>query len=127
MSVPTVLVADDDARMRELVRATLDTGRFVVIEAADGAAAVRAAKAERPALVFLDWTMPELSGVEVCRCLRADTDTAGAKIVMLTARSQEFDRLEALEAGADDYFTKPFSPLALLEKVRDVLGPDAVV
>jgi DNA-binding response OmpR family regulator len=127
MSVHTVLIADDDARMRELVHATLDTGRFVVMEAADGAAALRAARAARPQLVFLDWTMPQLSGVEVCRRLRADPDTAGAKIVMLTARSQQFDRDAAIEAGVDDYFTKPFSPLALLEKVRDVLGPDAVL
>ena len=127
MTPPTVLIADDDARMRELVHSTLDTGRFEVIEAADGASAVRLAEESRPALIFLDWTMPELDGIEVCRRLRGNPATATAKIVMLTARSQHFDRAAAAEAGVDDYFTKPFSPLALLDKVREVLGPDAVL
>jgi DNA-binding response OmpR family regulator len=124
--VKKVLVADDNASLRALMRATLDTGHLHVLEAADGRQALELALSQRPELVFLDWTMPELSGVEVCRRLRADPATQGVQIVMLTARSQEFDRRAASAAGVDHYFTKPFSPLALLEKVRDVLGPEAV-
>lgn len=121
-----LLVVDDNPSLRKLVRATLDTGHLLVLEAADGRRALELARSQRPELVLLDWTMPELSGPEVCRRLRADPGTRGMQIVMLTSRSQEFDRRAASAAGADDYFTKPFSPLALLEKVRDVLGPEAV-
>jgi two-component system phosphate regulon response regulator PhoB len=77
--------------------------------------------------VFLDWTMPGRSGVEVCRALRDDPGNDGMRIVMLTARSQPEDRVTAREMGADDYITKPFSPIQLLEKVRDVLGPEALL
>jgi DNA-binding response OmpR family regulator len=122
-----VLIADDQANMRALVRLTLETGRFEIFEAHDGDAALEVARRERPDLVFLDWTMPGTSGVEVCRALRDDPATAGARIVMLTARSQSEDRETAQAMGADDYITKPFSPIQLLEKVRDVLGPEALL
>ena len=122
-----VLIADDQANMRALVRLTLETGRFDIFEAHDGDAALEVARRERPDLVFLDWTMPGLSGVEVCRALREDPATAGTRIVMLTARSQNEDREAARAMGADDYITKPFSPIQLLEKVRDVLGPEALL
>ena len=122
-----VLIADDQPNMRQLVRLTLDSGHFEILEAADGNAALEVARRERPDLVFLDWTMPGLSGVEVCRALRADPATAGMRIVMLTARSQPGDRDHAEGMGADDYITKPFSPIQLLEKVRDVLGPEALL
>ena len=122
-----VLIADDQANMRQLVRLTLETGRFEIFEAPDGDAALEVARREQPDLVFLDWTMPGLSGVEVCRALREDPATAGTRIVMLTARSQNEDREAARAMGADDYITKPFSPIQLLEKVRDVLGPEALL
>jgi two-component system phosphate regulon response regulator PhoB len=122
-----VLIADDQANMRSLVRLTLETGRFEIFEAADGDAALEVARREQPDLVFLDWTMPGLPGVDVCRALREDPATAGARIVMLTARSQPEDRDTAHAMGADDYITKPFSPIQLLEKVRDVLGPEALL
>jgi two-component system alkaline phosphatase synthesis response regulator PhoP len=122
-----VLIADDQPNMRQLVRLTLESGHFEILEASDGDAALAVARAERPDLLFLDWTMPGLAGVEVCRALREDPDTAGMRIVMLTARSQDSDRLHAQEMGADDYITKPFSPIQLLEKVRDVLGPEALL
>jgi DNA-binding response OmpR family regulator len=125
--VAKVLIADDQANMRALVRLTLETGRFDIFEAHDGDAALEVARRERPDLVFLDWTMPGLSGVEVCRALREDPATAGTRIVMLTARSQNEDRETARAMGADDYITKPFSPIQLLEKVRDVLGPEALL
>jgi two-component system, OmpR family, phosphate regulon response regulator PhoB len=122
-----VLIADDQPTMRRLVRLTLETGRFEILEAPDGEAALALARTEHPDLVFLDWTMPGLAGVDVCRALREDPSTSDLRIVMLTARAQGSDREHAREAGADDYITKPFSPLQLLEKVRDVLGPEALL
>jgi two-component system phosphate regulon response regulator PhoB len=122
-----VLIADDHASMRSLVRLTLETGHFEIFEAPDGAAALEIARREQPDLVFLDWTMPGLPGVEVCRALRDDPSHAGMRIVMLTARAQHADREAAHSVGADDYITKPFSPIELLEKVRDVLGPEALL
>jgi DNA-binding response OmpR family regulator len=122
-----VLIADDQPTMRQLVRLTLESGHFEILEAADDDAALAIARAERPDLLFLDWTMPGMAGVDVCRALREDPSTAGIRIVMLTARSQDSDRALAEEMGADDYITKPFSPIQLLEKVRDVLGPEALL
>jgi DNA-binding response OmpR family regulator len=122
-----VLIADDQPTMRQLVRLTLESGHFEILEAPDGDAALEIARAERPDLLFLDWTMPGMAGVEVCRALRDDPATADIRIVMLTARSQDSDRALAEEMGADDYITKPFSPIQLLEKVRDVLGPEALL
>jgi DNA-binding response OmpR family regulator len=122
-----VLIADDQPNMRQLVRLTLESGHFEILEAPDGERALEVARAERPDLLFLDWTMPGLAGVEVCRALREDPATAGIRIVMLTARSQDSDREHAEAMGADDYITKPFSPIQLLEKVRDVLGPEALL
>lgn len=122
-----VLIAEDDAGIRSLIRLTLDTGGFQIFEVEDGASAVEVASAERPELIFLDWGMPVRSGIEVCRELRARGAGPETKIVMLTARSQEADRRAGLDAGADDYMTKPFSPLELLEKVSEALGPDAIL
>ena len=122
-----VLIADDQANMRQLVRLTLETGRFEIFEAPDGIAALELARREQPDLVFLDWTMPGLAGVDVCRALRDDPAQDGMRIVMLTARTQSEDRDAAHAVGADDYITKPFSPIELLEKVQDVLGPEALL
>lgn len=122
-----VLIADDQPNMRQLVRLTLESGNFEILEAADGDAALDVARRERPDLLFLDWTMPGIPGVEVCRRLRDDPVTSEVRIVMVTARSQPADRAIARAMGVDDYITKPFSPIALLEKVRDVLGPEALL
>ena len=122
-----VLIADDHANMRQLVRLTLETGRFEIFEAPDGDAALAVATRERPDLVFLAGTMPGTPGVEVCRALRDDPGNDGMRIVMLTARTQPDERETAHSMGADDYITKPFSPIQLLEKVRDVLGPEALL
>ena len=121
-----VLIAEDDPSIRALIRLTLDSGRFEILEAADGDAALRSALAERPDLVFIDWNMPGRDGIDVCRALRRDPGTAGVKVVLVTAKSRPEERREALEAGADDYIVKPFSPLSLLDKVTEVLGPKAL-
>ena len=125
--MPKVLIADDHEGMRALMRMTLEGDQFDVLEAADGVAAAELAKGELPDLIFLDWTMPGLSGIEVCRELRADPSTAAIKIVMVTARVQEREREAAFEAGVDDYITKPFSPIELLDKVVEVLGPQSLL
>jgi DNA-binding response OmpR family regulator len=122
-----VLIADDQPHMRQLVRLTLESGHFEIFEAPDGKAALEVARREHPDLLFLDWTMPGMPGVEVCRRLRDDPATEAIRIVMLTARSQPADRQIARAMGVDDYIAKPFSPIALLEKVREVLGPEALL
>jgi DNA-binding response OmpR family regulator len=114
----TVLVADDQPPILELVRYTLEGERIRVIEAADGDAALDAARSVCPDLVLLDVHMPGLSGLEVCRRLRQDPRLQRARIIMLTAAAQQADRVQGYAAGADDYLAKPFSPLALLALVR---------
>lgn len=122
-----ILVCDDQAFLRSLIRLTLDSGNFEIHEAADGMAALDLARRHQPDLIFLDWTMPGLSGIEVCRALRADPRTADACIVLVTAHVQDAERATGYEAGADDYITKPFSPRDLLDKVSQVLGPEALL
>jgi two-component system, OmpR family, response regulator ResD len=123
---PRILIAEDDESLRALIRLTIEVGDVEIREVADGEAALEDARRSRPDLVLLDWSMPGRSGLEVCRELRANAETSGTTIVMITARAQEADRRAGLEAGADRYLTKPFSPLELLDTLRDVLGPDAL-
>jgi two-component system phosphate regulon response regulator PhoB len=122
-----ILIAEDDGAIRSLIRMTLDSGHTEIIEVEDGTKALSLARSELPELIFLDWSMPGSSGIDVCRALRDDPDTAQIKVVMLTARTASGDRQTGLDAGADDYITKPFSPLQLLDKVTEVLGPDALI
>ena len=122
-----ILIAEDDAAVRSLIRMTLDSGQTEILEVEDGTAALELARKELPELIFLDWSMPGSTGIEVCRTLRENPETAQIKVVLLTARSERSDREAGFEAGADDYITKPFSPLQLLDKVTEVLGPDALI
>jgi CheY-like chemotaxis protein len=122
-----ILIAEDDAAVRSLIRMTLDSGQTEILEVEDGTAALELAQKELPELIFLDWSMPGSTGIEVCRALRDNPETAQIKVVLLTARSERSDREAGFEAGADDYITKPFSPLQLLDKVTEVLGPDALI
>jgi DNA-binding response OmpR family regulator len=117
-----LMIADDEDGIRSLVRMTLAVDSFEIVEARDGDEALAVARRERPDLLFLDVMMPGTSGVDVCRTLKEDPATAGITIVMLTAKAQEQDREEGLAAGADDYFTKPFSPVGLLTKVEEVFS-----
>ena len=117
-----ILLADDDRRIRQLVGITLDDEDFQLCYAGDGAEAVRVAREVQPHLVLLDYQMPGLSGVEVCRALRADPATAEAAIVMLTGQGGDAIRASAYEAGVDDFLTKPFSPLTLEQKIRSMLA-----
>jgi DNA-binding response OmpR family regulator len=126
-SAPLILVAEDDTNIRMLIRMTLDSGRVDIVEVEDGLAAIRVARERTPDLVFLDWRMPGLSGIQVCEALRAQPETEATKIVMVSGRTHELDRQAALDAGVDEFITKPFSPIALLEKVREVLGTQALL
>ncbi|HET9499977.1 MAG TPA: response regulator [Marmoricola sp.] len=117
-----IVIADDDADIRELVVFKLRHGGHEVIPVADGAAAVEACSSQRPDLVILDVMMPGMSGLEAARALRKDTDLAGLPIIMLTARAQESDIEQGFEAGADDYVVKPFSPRELASRVEAVLA-----
>jgi CheY-like chemotaxis protein len=117
----TVLIADDERHIVELVRVTLEDDRLSVLEAFDGERALVLAQSLQPDVIFLDVHMPGLDGLEVCRRLRSDPVFAGTTIVMLTAAAQRDDVARGLAAGADHYLTKPFSPvalLALLERLR---------
>ena len=117
-----VLLADDEEDILMLVSATLGgDDRYDLILARDGEQALNRAREERPDLMFLDVMMPKKDGFEVCAELKADDTTSDIKIVMLTAMAQELDKEKAEAAGADFYFTKPFSPTALLDKVEELL------
>jgi DNA-binding response OmpR family regulator len=117
-----VLIVDDDAPTREVVRETLMLEDFDFDEAADGDEALRLAKERRPDVVLLDIMMPNVDGYEVCRAIREDSDLAGSFVVMLTAKDQPQDRDRGLAAGANEYLTKPFSPLQLIDTILEVLG-----
>jgi len=121
MAVATVLIVDDEPSIVDLVRFTLEDEQVRVVEAQDGIQALEVAKAEAPDLIFLDVQMPRLGGFEVCRQLRQESGLQKVKIVMLTAAAQEADRVRGRAAGADEYLTKPFSPLKLLSLVQALL------
>jgi two-component system, OmpR family, alkaline phosphatase synthesis response regulator PhoP len=114
----SVLVVDDEQRLRDLIRSYLERDGFAVLAAADGLTALDLARQHRPDVVVLDLMLPGLDGLEVCRRLRAFSD---AYVIMLTAKAEEIDRIIGLEVGADDYLTKPFSPRELLARVRAML------
>jgi two-component system phosphate regulon response regulator PhoB len=117
----TVLVCDDEAVLRKLVRATLEGAEYAVVEAADGDEAVALARTSGPDVVLLDLMMPGRSGTDVLADLRRDPATADVPVIVLTARAQAADRTAVQDAGADRYLTKPFSPLILAQVVREVL------
>ncbi len=113
-----ILVVDDEPRVVKLARDYLEKNGFQVISAGDGLAALALARREKPDLIILDLMLPGMDGREVCRILRAE---ASVPVIMLTALAEESDQIVGLELGADDYVTKPFSPRALVARVRAVL------
>jgi two-component system phosphate regulon response regulator PhoB len=117
----TILVADDEVPIVELVRFTLEDDHVQVVGAFDGVEALELAGAVRPDLVLLDVQMPHLSGLEVCRRLRQRPECTHTRIVILSAAAQDADRERGMAAGADEYLTKPFSPLRLLSLVRSLV------
>lgn len=118
-----ILVVDDQPQVVELVSTTLEIGTYEILTADNGQQALALAQAELPDLMLLDIMMPGgMDGLQVCRALKNDKGTSGIIIIMLTAKGQEWDVEAGNEAGADDYFVKPFSPLKLMNKVEEVLG-----
>jgi len=117
----TILVADDEANLRKLVRATLEDPRYRIVEAQDGTAALALVRKEQPDLLVLDWMMPGMTGIEVAKVLVSEAADLAKRIIMLTAKGQEKDRAEASAFGIYHYLVKPFSPRELLEKVEAVL------
>jgi DNA-binding response OmpR family regulator len=113
-----ILVVDDEPKVARLARDYLEKNGFRVVTASDGQAALTMARREKPDLLILDLMLPVIDGREVCRILRRESDMP---IIMLTALSEEIDQVTGLEIGADDYITKPFSPRALVARVRALL------
>ncbi|MGE3268248.1 MAG: response regulator transcription factor [Chloroflexota bacterium] len=114
----TIVIAEDERDLNNLVRRHLEDEGHRVVQVFDGAEAVQATERERPDLLILDWMMPKLDGLEVCRRVRRESIVP---ILMLTARSEEIDRVLGLEVGADDYLTKPFGVRELLARVKAML------
>lgn len=118
---PAVLIVEDEGALATLLRYNLEREGYRVAIARDGEEAMLLADEQRFDLVLLDWMLPQLSGIEVCRRLRKRQDTRNVPIVMLTARSEEMDRIRGLDIGADDYVVKPFSMTELLARLRAVM------
>ncbi|MDJ1017248.1 MAG: response regulator transcription factor [Paracoccaceae bacterium] len=118
MAQETLLVVDDDPQIREVLRIALTRASYRPVMARDGREGLRQFRAEAPALIILDIGMPEMDGLELCRAIRAESDTP---ILFLTARDDEVDRIVGLELGGDDYVTKPFSPRELVARIRAIL------
>ena len=116
-----ILIVDDEANIRQLVRFNLEKEGFTVNEAEDGDACLEAVVRGKPDLIVLDIMLPGKDGLEVCRILKSRPETAGIAIIMLTAKVEEIDTILGLEMGADDYVTKPFSPRELTARVKAVL------
>lgn len=116
-----ILIVEDEKDIRDLLRYNLESEGFIVLEADDGEVGLKLASAQWPALLILDLMLPGLSGLEVCRLLRARDETRSLPILILTARASEVDKVLGLEMGADDYVTKPFSPRELVARVKAVL------
>ncbi|NNE42265.1 MAG: phosphate regulon transcriptional regulator PhoB [Marinicaulis sp.] len=121
MSKTKILVVEDEEAIATLLEYNLKKEKFSVTVATDGEEALLNVEESAPDLIILDWMLPRVSGIEVCRRLRAKSETANIPIIMLTARSEEADRVRGLETGADDYLTKPFSTVELIARVRAVL------
>src|SRR5271156_2881152 len=121
LSKPLVLVVEDEAALATMLRYNLEKQGFRVEEAADGQAALTRIAATLPDLVLLDWMLPVMSGLEVCRQIRRRTTTRDLPVIMVTARTEDQDAVRGLNTGADDYITKPFNMDALLARMRALL------
>jgi DNA-binding response OmpR family regulator len=114
---PAVLMVEDDEEVRQLLRLTLERGPYRLLEASDGEQGLAMARRWRPKLILLDVQLPGIDGLEVCRRVKADPELRGARVLMLSAAASQTDRDRGADAGADGYLTKPFGPLALLNRI----------
>ena len=118
---PTVLIVDDEPAQLELLRYNINKAGFETLLARDGREAIEMAEEHAPDIIVLDWMMPEASGIDVCRELRARADTGYMPIIIVSARAEEGDRALGLDSGADDYVSKPFSPRELVARIKALL------
>ncbi|WIY24699.1 phosphate regulon transcriptional regulator PhoB [Parasedimentitalea psychrophila] len=118
---PTVLIVEDEMAQREVLTYNLEADGFRVIKAGDGEEALLLVAEQMPDIIVLDWMMPNLSGIEVCRQLKSRPKTSAIPIIMLSARSEEVDKVRGLETGADDFVVKPYSVIELMARVRTQL------
>lgn len=118
---PRILLIEDDPSLTELIHYNLEQEGFDITTSADGEDGLMRAEEDPPDLILLDWMLPNLSGIEICRRLRRNPATANVPVIMLTARAEEADRIRGLDTGADDYVTKPFSPRELIARIYAVL------
>lgn len=117
----TVLIVDDEEPIRELISYNVAREGFSFAEAANGQEALRLAKSIRPNVIILDLMLPDMNGLDVCRALKSDAQTADIPVIMESAKTDDSDIVAGLELGADDYITKPFSPKVLIARIRSVL------
>jgi two-component system phosphate regulon response regulator PhoB len=121
MTTPTIVIAEDEDALATLLQYNLEKEGYRVLIAGDGEEALIVIDEHKPDILLLDWMLPKVSGIEVCRRLRQKTETRNLPILMLTARGEESDRIRGLDTGADDYVVKPFSMTELLARIRAVL------
>ncbi|MBI1405347.1 MAG: phosphate regulon transcriptional regulatory protein PhoB [Caulobacter sp.] len=121
MSIPTIIIAEDEDALATLLQYNLEKEGYRVLIAGDGEEALMVIDEQKPDILLLDWMLPKVSGIEVCRRLRQKTETRNLPILMLTARGEESDRIRGLDTGADDYVVKPFSMTELMARIRAVL------
>lgn len=122
--MPKILIVDDEPHIRMLLEEALEDLQEEGVEllfAENGSEALATIAEAKPELVFLDVMMPKMNGFDVCKAVKGELDLAGVYVVMLTAKGQEFDKKKGLEVGADIYMTKPFNPIAVVQKAREVL------
>ena len=124
-AVATVLVVDDDPVIQRLLKVNFEMEGYDVIIAGDGVEGLERARADHPDIVVLDIMMPRMSGLDVAKALKADPATAAIPVMLLSAKAQEADLRAGDDSGADDYLTKPFDPLLLLQRVEVLIGPTA--
>ena len=118
---PCVLVVEDESAQREVLQYNLEAEGFRVVMAVNGDEALLMVREEKPDLIVLDWMLPNVSGIEICRRVKASPETRSIPIIMLSARSEEADRVRGLETGADDYVVKPYSVVELMARLRTQL------
>ena len=121
MSEPLILIAEDERDIRELIVITLQLSGFNVVAVPNGQAAVSKAEEIRPDLILMDVRMPKMTGYEACKALKANRQTSSIPVVFLSAKGQEAEVNTGLEAGAEEYFLKPFAPAELIEQVNRIL------
>ena len=121
MAKPTILVVEDEQAQRLILQHNLEEAGYEVVTAEDGEVGLEHIKDYKPDIIVLDWMMPKLSGIELCRQIKSASNTKKTPVIMLSARSEEVDRIRGLEIGADDYISKPYSIKEILVRIKGQL------